>query len=154
MAEGIEAAGSAAGTHGAAEDSIMPISGGDTWLVNGVTGTVWHVTNGPEAVGLEAAGWKAFPTQADAEQYASENIFERLGGEVGGPAASAGSAALGAAKSAAGGILGDLLPHFTSQEWRDFAIRAFKIVAGLALIIVGLVHLAGPHLPNVVPVPV
>jgi hypothetical protein len=48
--------------------------------------------------------------------------------------------------------LGGLLPKFTSQQWREFAIRGLKVIGGLVLIVVGLAQLV--RVPKVVPLPV
>jgi hypothetical protein len=111
------------------------MAAGDTWLVSILTGAVSHVTNGIEADAMEASGqWKAFPTQAAAQAYAAENVAARYAGYVESPVTSAAGAAGSALSSA-------LLPHFTSGQWRAYALRGLKIAVGIILVIVGLVQL-------------
>jgi hypothetical protein len=105
-------------------------------MVNTATGIIEHVTNGPEAVALEATGWKAFPTLAAAQAFASQNPLKRVGGAATGPAASAVSAAR---KVAAPFIdLGQFLGNLANANlW----VRVGQVVLGLALLTVGLAKL-------------
>jgi hypothetical protein len=118
----------------------MAQAAGSTWLVFAATGTIEHVTNGPEADVLEGTGWKAFATQAEAQAYAGQSVASRIGGQAG----SVANAATGGAVNDAGGItsfLGDLTQ-------RALWLRVARIVAGFALIVVGLVQLT--HAQNLI----
>jgi len=98
---------------------------GDTWLVNDVTGTIEHVTSGPEAVLLEGTGWKAFPTQAAARAYAGESAAERVAGDAASPVTAAGDAIASASPIA--GL-------FQSSLW----LRVAEVAMGLILVGIGL----------------
>jgi hypothetical protein len=94
------------------------------WFVQPETGTIQRQTNPVLAAGL-AVLWVGFSTEADAKAFASGN------------AVSTAKNAAGAAESAATAIP-DFLSRLTSTNlW----IRVLKVVAGLALFIVGLVQL-------------
>jgi hypothetical protein len=64
----------------------------------------------------------------------------------------------GEAVNNGGGIFSLLgLPHWSTAQLRGYAIRAVKIVVGIALIILGVAHLRAPasnSVPKVVPIPV
>lgn len=101
---------------------------GDTWLVFVDTGKIWHVTNGIEAVTLEASGWKAFPTEAAAKAFAKESVPKRVVGNVPG-----GSSAEGALSGV--DAIGDFFSRLSeANTW----IRVGEFAAGTLLLYVGL----------------
>jgi hypothetical protein len=113
------------------------MASGDTWLVydafGGALGTnkmsgVKHVTNGMAADAMEAAGWRAFPTEAAAEAFLTESDKKNVDN-------AAGSAAKSAVTSAA-----DVVGGVNAQS---LILRVSEVLLGIVLIAVGLAKLTG-----------
>jgi hypothetical protein len=110
----------------------------DTWLVSVLSGRISHVTSGVEATLLESADWKAFSTEAAAEAFAKESLADRQKGIVTG---AAGSAVKGAVSAVTGGSVFGV--HFATGALRAMVVRTVKVILGLAMVIVGVMHLTG-----------
>jgi hypothetical protein len=121
------------------------------WFYNSLSGETAE-ESGIAALPYETGllGWHEYPTQA--ALLAAVKAHPGWPQPTTNPVAGLGQAAEGAASSTAGNLLG--LPKFTSAEWRSYAIRALKIVLGIALVITGVVQLTHVSLPKAVPVPV
>ena len=107
---------------------------GDTWLVEPVTGTVRQITNGLEAVTLEAAGYKAFATEAEAKSYAGAvaaglQQFGGLGGEI--SSADQNASSLASDTGSVTGFLGRLEDSNTWIRVAEFTVGAMLIYLGI-----------------------
>lgn len=139
---------------GPAPHTLPGYSESGPWFYNSISGEVHHAT-GVGALAYEAAtrlpgDWYGFKTEADVVSAARAEGWPAPTTSV---ATGLGNEATTASSNAAGDLLG--LPKF--QNTRGFAVRAFKVVVGVGLILAGVSIIgksAGVSVPKAVPIPV